>query len=506
MLPLLSYLLIHLLIRPINSENQDKLLLLNDLSLEQAYLHHSGAGILPSSATPSASLAQQAARLAAGSYADSTGQAPGGWKVWQIYQNLNSLAVISVREDGECAIAFRGSDDRLDWRNDYRARPLPLLLCETDVPGETYFLDFTALATPSSVKEEAQEVQVQPQQQEMRERWQQQRQRGRRGRQPQGRSKQEEETPSSSNITITITNDSTTTPIPLPTFSARYCPHRRGIYTLHYGFYQSFRLLTSGTTLAEDWRHLMANGTCNPARSLLTGHSLGGSFVIYAKILGWPGVPVTFAAPRSVTEGSCPRSSSSGSSQGESTTKSAVGLSVPITRIYLEDDPVPARLPVSDALRLVGGSGGGGGGERDEEAVVGKPWIHCGCAVALQPVITVANGEEAEHFAAKSMGCGSNEPLMGKDQNTMPLPGLPGLPPPTVVLPSLPPPPLRGKNKRGRNRGEEKQVEEEQEQETTTLLAPADLMRHIHTRYVRAVDEACQGPLDSMMCLFDHEA
>jgi len=37
------------------------------------------------------------------------------------------------------------------------------------------------------------------------------------------------------------------------------------------------------------------------------------------------------------------------------------------------------------------------------------------------------------------------------------------------------------------------------------LLAPKDLKRHVHTRYIRAMDEACQGPLDSMRCLFDHE-
>ncbi len=55
---------------------------------------------------------------------------------------------------------------------------------------------------------------------------------------------------------------------------------------LHYGFYDSFRLLSHGTTLGEDWRALLRNGTCDPSVALITGHSLGGAFVVFAKILG----------------------------------------------------------------------------------------------------------------------------------------------------------------------------------------------------------------------------
>lgn len=46
----------------------DKVVLLNDLSLEQAYLHHAAAGQLGEQEGFSESLAQQAARLAAGAY------------------------------------------------------------------------------------------------------------------------------------------------------------------------------------------------------------------------------------------------------------------------------------------------------------------------------------------------------------------------------------------------------------------------------------------------------
>lgn len=55
---------------------------------------------------------------------------------------------------------------------------------------------------------------------------------------------------------------------------------------LHYGFYDSFRLLSHGTTLEEDWRALVRNRTCDASVALITGHSLGGAFVTFAKILG----------------------------------------------------------------------------------------------------------------------------------------------------------------------------------------------------------------------------
>lgn len=54
---------------------------------------------------------------------------------------------------------------------------------------------------------------------------------------------------------------------------------------VHFGFYDSFRLLSHATTLEEDWRALVRNGTCDPSIALLTGHSLGGAFVVFAKIL-----------------------------------------------------------------------------------------------------------------------------------------------------------------------------------------------------------------------------
>lgn len=47
----------------------DKVVLLNDLSLEQAYLHHAAEGRLDALGGGGVSLAQQAARLAAGAYA-----------------------------------------------------------------------------------------------------------------------------------------------------------------------------------------------------------------------------------------------------------------------------------------------------------------------------------------------------------------------------------------------------------------------------------------------------
>lgn len=55
---------------------------------------------------------------------------------------------------------------------------------------------------------------------------------------------------------------------------------------LHYGFYDSFRLLSHGTTLEEDWRALVRNRTCDASIALITGHSLGGAFVVFAKLLG----------------------------------------------------------------------------------------------------------------------------------------------------------------------------------------------------------------------------
>lgn len=152
-----------------------------------------------------------------------------------------------------CALAFRGSDDRLDWRNDYRARALPLILCSTSSksgndPAEEhrFFLDG-----------------------------------------PMGSGMGDLDRP-----------------------GVRHCERRLGLYTvrgpasqsahghldlttsesntkqLHYGFYDSFRLFSHGTTLEEDWRALVRNGTCDASIALITGHSLGGAFVVFAKLLG----------------------------------------------------------------------------------------------------------------------------------------------------------------------------------------------------------------------------
>lgn len=62
-----------------------------------------------------------------------------------VYHTTNKHECVQGRG---CALAFRGSDDRLDWRNDYRARPLPLVLCSTspsadegdDEAGARFFL------------------------------------------------------------------------------------------------------------------------------------------------------------------------------------------------------------------------------------------------------------------------------------------------------------------------------------------------------------------------------
>lgn len=151
-----------------------------------------------------------------------------------------------------CALAFRGSDDRLDWRNDYRARPLPLILCSSASSSgqeeRLFFLDG-----------------------------------------PKGSGMGDLDRP-----------------------GLRHCQRRLGVHTVrilqsafkhkssdlsppkkpktieqvHYGFYDSFRLLSHGTTLEEDWRALLRNGTCDPSVALLTGHSLGGAFVVFARILG----------------------------------------------------------------------------------------------------------------------------------------------------------------------------------------------------------------------------
>jgi hypothetical protein len=292
----------------------------------------------------------------------------------------------------------------------------------------------------------------------------------------------------SSNSSSSTSKQSNSSVSALPRLRQR-CPRPLGLHVLHYGFYQSFRLLSSGTTLAEDWGSYFRNGTCDPDVSIMTGHSLGGAFTIYASILGWSGVPITFAAPRAVINGSCPTTAgraARGATAERSKDEDNSHPLLPITRIYLTDDPVPATLPVSDAMRLG----------------IGGPWVHCGCALALQasvPAGAAADEEEGEeeklkeeHFAAKAMGCGSNEPLQEA-------PLLP--PPPTLPVPS---PLSLGRNRRG---GEE---EEEATADTSGLLpsgllAPGDLKRHVHTRYVRAMDEACQGPLDSMRCLFDHE-
>jgi len=476
----------------------DKLLLLNDLSLEQAYLHHSIVGTVPGAAGASASLAQQAARLAAGSYSGTTGQAPGGWRVQATYKNINSVAVMSTRpgvvnEKQACALAFRGSDDRLDWRNDYMARQFPMLLCgEEDEGKERFFLDM--LTRADNVEGEEREME------------EERRRRGQRRRQtppPVGdqqvkesgnSTSNNENRRSSSSSSSKQTNSSAPT---LPGLRQR-CPRPLGLHVLHYGFYQSFRLLSSGTTLADDWGNYFRNGTCDPNVSIITGHSLGGAFTIYASILGWQGVPITFAAPRAVINGSCPTTAGR-EARATTTTTTMVERSrdedtshplLPITRIYLTDDPVPATLPVSDAMRL-GISG---------------PWVHCGCALALQasvPAGATAEEEEGEeenlkkeHFAAKAMGCGSNEPL--REAPLLP-------PPPTLpVLAAVPSPLSLGRNRRGGDDEEEAAVGANGLL-PSVLLAPGDLKRHVHTRYIRAMDEACQGPLDSMRCLFDHE-
>ncbi len=151
-------------------------------------------------------------------------------------------------------------------------------------------------------------------------------------------------------------------------------------------------------------------------------------------------------------------------------------------------------------------------------AGIGGPWVHCGCALALQayykPLPPTDRHDENAHdeeearqekggnddddddetFAAVAMGCGSNAPLRAREGPLPPAPapdahpavaGL--LPPPQALpLPQLPLPPLppQPQPKASEQRG---------------------IQRHLHTRYVRAVDEACQGPLDSPRCLFDHE-
>lgn len=458
----------------------DKLLLLNDLSLEQAYLHHSTVGAVPGAVGASASLAQQAARLAAGSYSGTTGQALGGWRVQATYQNVNSVAAISTRpgaayEKQACALAFRGSDDRLDWRNDYMARPFPMLLCgEEEEDKERFFLDMLTTRADDAEggaqeMDESRRRHGQP--------WQQMPSPvGSQQRMENSTNENESRRNNSSSIQI---NSSAPTRARL----RERCPRLLGLHVLHYGFYQSFRLLSSGTTLAEDWGSYFRNGTCDPDISIITGHSLGGAFTIYASILGWPGVPITFAAPRAVINGSCPTTAGRGAITTTTKMERSTDEDVPITRIYLTDDPVPATLPVSDAMRLgVGGS-----------------WVHCGCALALQPSVPAGEeeGEEEnvkqEHFAAKAMGCGSNEPL----REAMLLPPPPTLPVP-AAMPSL---------GRSRQREDEEVVEAADANPLlpSGLITPEELKKHVHTRYVRAMDEACQGPLDSMRCLFDHE-
>jgi hypothetical protein len=142
-------------------------------------------------------------------------------------------------------------------------------------------------------------------------------------------------------------------------------------------------------------------------------------------------------------------------------------------------------------------------------AGVGGPWVHCGCALALQAYYRPHDNDEQheakesvqnddnddETFAAVAMGCGSNAPLRAREGPAAlllpPPPDLnivldqPGLLPPlpAAMLP-LPPPPTTAPR----------------------VNTQPGIMRHIHTRYVRAVDEACQGSLDSPRCLFDHEA
>lgn len=473
----------------------EKLLLLNDLSLEQAYLHHSAVGSVPGAAGGSASLAQQAARLAAGSYSGTTGKAPGGWRVEATYKNINSVAVISTRTgtaNGKqaCALAFRGSDDRLDWRNDYMAHPFPMLLCGEEEEGkERFFLDVLTRADNGEGEE--------------REMEEERRRRGQRRRQtpPPVDGQQAKKSSNSTNNNESRRRSSSSSKQSNSSASAQprlrqRCPRPLGIHVLHYGFYQSFRLLSSGTTLAEDWGRYFRNGTCDPDVSIITGHSLGGAFTVYASILGWPGVPITFAAPRAVINGSCPTTAGKGA-RGTTTTERSKDEDnshplLPMTRIYLTDDLVPATLPVSDAMRLR----------------IGGPWVHCGCALALQasvPAGAAADEEEEEgeeekmkkeHFAAKAMGCGSNEPL--REAPLFP-------PPPNLPAPAAMPSPLSlGRNRRG-DEDEEEAAADTKGLLPSGLLAPGELKRHVHTRYVRAMDEACQGPLDSMRCLFDHE-
>lgn len=108
------------------------------------------------------------------------------------------------------------------------------------------------------------------------------------------------------------------------------------------------------------------------------------------------------------------------------------------------------------------------------------------------------NDSNGETFAAIAMGCGSNAPLRAREgpgalilpshtlsdagiANDATTPGLLSLVPPPAL------PPLQGPT-------------------TTAKKGQPGIKRHLHTRYVRAMDEACHAPLDSNRCLFDHES